>query len=104
MIEKLLEYGLAGAVIALVFLFVVGPMMRALVARIADLVHTLTTQVDKGNEHVEAAIKEITATRLERQEMCQRHQQNDIETLASLKNLSAGFEVLVRRANGGKMP
>ncbi len=83
MLEKLMEYGLAGAIMGLTMYLVVRP-----------LVSSLTTGL-------EASQKEIAAQREERVAMCQRHQSFHDESIRALQGLTASVDALVRRANGG---
>lgn len=85
--KELLQAGLAGIIMGLVMYFVIRP-----------IVDGMLKQLDKSNQHLEAASKEITAQREERQQNCLRHQAHDEENLRVLKQLGESMDALVRRA------
>jgi len=82
-LEKVMEYGLAGAVMGLTMYLVVKPLVGSLTAGL------------------EVSQKEIAAQREERTAMCQRHQDFHDQSIRALQGLTASVDALVRRANGG---
>jgi len=82
--EKLLEYGLSGAVMGVVMYWVVKPLVNALLGQLA------------------AVNQQIEAERRSRETVCIRHEQFHERTLHALDGLLASVDGLVRRANGGK--
>lgn len=81
--EKLLEYGLSGAVMGLVMYLVVKPLVNALLS-----------QLDVANAQIQAG-------REERETLCARHQAFHDRTMGVLEGLRSSVDALVRRANGG---
>lgn len=84
MLEKLVEFGLAGAVMGLVMYIVVRPLVNALVAQVAT------------------ANEQLSAAREEREKLCARHHDFHNRTITILEGLRASVDALVRRANGAK--
>ncbi len=83
MLERLMEYGLAGAIMGLTMYLVVKPLVGSLV---------------RGLESSQA---EIAAQREERGTMCRRHQDFHDQSMQALQGLNESVEALVKRANGG---
>jgi hypothetical protein len=82
MLEKLMEYGLAGAVMGLVMYLVVKPLVGSLI------------------QGLESSQAEIAAQREERTAMCRQHQEYHDRSLTILAGLQSSVDALVRRANG----
>ena len=84
--DNFAQYGLAGAVMAGVFMVVITPMLRALIK-----------QVGTGNQHIEGMIAEVAAQRKEREASCERHMRHDDENLAALREIT----ITLKKKNGG---
>ncbi len=83
MTEKLLEYGLAGAVMGGVMYLVVQPLVRGVLGQL------------------ERAQAEISAQREERMQVCARHHEFHESMREAMQGLLRSVDALVRRANGG---
>lgn len=83
--EKLLQLGLAGAIMGLVMYVVVKPLV--------------TRIVQQSSDSQKALAEELTASRNERTTMCERHQQFHMQTIEVLTKLAASVD---RIGNEGK--
>jgi len=81
--EKVLEYGLAGLVMAGTFYLVVQPLVRGVLGQL------------------ERAQEEISAQREERMQVCARHHEFHRAMQEAMQGLLRSVDALVRRANGG---
>jgi len=104
--QELAKYGLAGAVMGLVFYLVVKPLVGGLITSAQSAFDHIGNQAEGHRlERLEAMKvdrEERAAAAAERERMCLRHQQHDEASLQALEGLRDSVTALVARANGGK--
>jgi hypothetical protein len=82
--EKLLEFGLAGAVMGLVMYMVVKPLVNALLGQLM------------------VARDQLEGARLDRERMCVAHNEFHQRSIGALDSLKVSMEALVQRINDGR--